>query len=233
MKKEKIIPYVKAIITILLFIFISLVEYIPIKLLNLDINNLSPVETVLLSIFAYVIQILIIFFMYRKELKRDFKNFKNNFWEHADTAIKYWMIGLLVMMVSNLLIQILTPSKMANNEQSVDNIIKSVPFLAMILTTCLAPFTEEMTFRKAFSDIFKGHKIAFILVSGILFGSLHVVGSVTALYDYFYIIPYSALGIAFAAMDAKHNNIFPSIMIHMIHNGLLTILQILISGNIL
>ena len=231
MKKEKIIPIIKAIITILLFIFISLVEYIPIKLLNLDVNNLTPVQT--LSIFAYVIQILILFFMYRKELKRDFKNFKENFWEQADTAVKYWIVGLFIMMVSNLLIQFLTPSKMANNEQNVDNIIKSAPFFALILTTCLAPFTEEMTFRKAFYDIFKGHKIAFILVSGIIFGSLHVVGSVTALYDYFYIIPYSALGIAFAAMDAKHNNICPSIMIHMIHNGLLTVLQILISGNLL
>ena len=72
-------------------------------------------------------------------------------------------------------------------------------------------------FLMAFSNN-KFTKYLFILISGILFGSMHVIGSVTSVYDYLYIIPYSALGISFAALLYKTDNIFSTITIHSIHN---------------
>ena len=233
MNKEMIKNGVRTTITILAFIFIKYIQYIPIMLLRLDPKELTEVEVYLLSIFSYLVFIILLFFMYRKDLSDDFKSFKKNFWEYTDTAVKWWVVGLAIMMISNLLIQTFTPNKMANNEESVDAMIKSLPFLALIITTFLAPFTEEMTFRKSFYDILKNHKVTYILISGILFGALHVVSSVENVYDYLFIIPYSAPGICFAIMDYKSKNIFPSIMIHTIHNGILTVLQILLAGNIL
>lgn len=223
-KKKKNI--IRSVITILLFIFMRYAQLIPVLIFKLDIEKLSLAQQYSLSIFAYALIDLIIFNMYKNDLKENFKKFKKNFWENSDTAMKCWFIGLGIMVVANLAIMIFTPSKGANNEQQVDEIIKGVPLLAFFITTVFAPFTEEMTFRKAFYDIFKDNKIAFVLISGIMFGAMHVVFSITSAYDYLYIIPYSALGIAFAYMDAKTDNIFPSIMIHTIHNGILTLLQI-------
>ena len=233
MNKEMIKNIIRTTITILAFIFIKYIQYVPIILLKLDPQDLTDVQIYLLSIFSYLVFIILLFFMYRKDLASDFQSFRENFWEYTDTAIKWWFVGLAVMMISNLLIQTFTPNKIANNEESVDAMIKNLPFLALIITTFLAPFTEEMTFRKSFYDILKNHKIIYVLVSGLIFGALHVVSSVENVYDYLYIIPYSAPGICFAIMDYKSKNIFPSIMIHTVHNGILTVLQILISGNIL
>ena len=224
--KIKTKTIIRTIVTILLFIFMKYFQYIPVLLFKLDVEALTMPQIYMLSIFSYVLVDLIIFFMYRKDLKENFKRFKENFWENADLAMKCWFVGLGVMIIVNLAIMIFTPSKGANNEQKVDEIIKAVPVLAFFLTTVFAPFTEEMTFRKAFYDVLKNNKILYILVSGIVFGAMHVVFNITSVYDYLYIIPYSALGISFAYMDMKSDNIFPSIIIHTIHNGVLTLLQI-------
>ena len=224
--KIKTKTIIRTIVTILLFIFMKYFQYIPVLLFKLDVEALTMPQIYMLSIFSYVLVDLIIFFMYRKDLKENFKRFKENFWENADLAMKCWFVGLGVMIIVNLAIMIFTPSKGANNEQKVDEIIKAVPVLAFFLTTVFAPFTEEMTFRKAFYDVLKNNKILYILVSGIVLGAMHVVFNITSVYDYLYIIPYSALGISFAYMDMKSDNIFPSIIIHTIHNGVLTLLQI-------
>ena len=63
------------------------------------------------------------------------------------------------------------------------------------------------------------------MISGILFGSLHVVTSFENIVDLLYIIPYSAPGIAFAYMLTKYNNIFVSMGFHFMHNGILMALQ--------
>ena len=76
-------------------------------------------------------------------------------------------------------------------------IIYSTPVIAFFLTSVCAPFIEEIVFRKAFKDAISS-KWLFILTSGIVFGALHVIGAIESPYDFLYIIPYSALGIAFA-----------------------------------
>ena len=225
-EKIKTKHIIRTIVTILLFIFMRYAQLIPILIFNIDVESLSMTQTYMLSIFAYALIDLILFYMYRKDLKENFQRFKKNFWENSDLAMKCWIVGLGIMMIANLSIMIFTPSKGANNEQDVDAIIKAVPVLAFFMTTVFAPFTEEMAFRKAFYDVLKNNKILYILVSGITFGALHVVFNITSVFDYLYIIPYSALGLSFAFMDAKSDNIFPSIMVHTIHNGVLTLLQI-------
>ena len=45
------------------------------------------------------------------------------------------------------------------------------------------------------------NKYLFIAISGLLFGSLHIIGNINAWYDILYIIPYSAPGIIFAYIN--------------------------------
>lgn len=216
----------KSILVILLFFFISLVQLIPIYLFNLDINNLTTMQTLLLTLFSNSILLVILISMYRDTLKDDFKKIKNNFNEMMDIGIKCWLVGLIIMIISNVIIGLFIPLANAGNEQGVQEYISTSGIVSMLAIGIIAPIIEELTFRKAFRDIFKS-KWLFILSSGLIFGSLHVVLSLNSLWDLFYIIPYSSLGIAFGYMYYKTDNIYTSIIMHMFHNTSLTILSII------
>lgn len=223
---------IKFIAAILLFFFSSLPGEILRIILDINAKTADPIILYSLKLFSNLVLALCLFFMFKKDLIEDFKKFKKNFWSIADTAIKYWTIGLIVMMVSNILITTFSPVKIANNEEGVRNIIEMVPFIAFILTTVLAPFTEELIFRKSFRGIIH-NKLVYVLVSGLVFGACHIIFSATSLYDYLYLVPYSALGIAFSYIYCKTDNIYASIFVHMIHNGVITLFQIFGAGMIL
>ena len=129
---------------------------------------------------------------------------------------------------NNIIINLFITGANATNEQGVQELIKSSGLLSIVAVGILAPIIEELVFRKAFREVFN-NKWAFILSSGLVFGALHVVLSLSSAWDLFYIIPYSSLGIAFGYMYYKTDNVYTSIFIHMFHNTALTSLS-LISG---
>ena len=104
--------------------------------------------------------------------------------------------------------------------------ITTLPILMLINAGIIAPIIEELTFRKAFKNVFQ-NKWVFILSSGLIFGGLHVITSFSTPLELLYIIPYSSLGISFAYMYYKTNTIYTSISMHIIHNTVLTLLSIL------
>ena len=60
-----------------------------------------------------------------------------------------------------------------------------------------------------------------------MFGALHVVTSYTNTTDLLFIIPYSIPGCAFAYMLVKSDNICVPISMHMLHNTIMIIFQII------
>lgn len=218
--------FLKLIFVLILFFFGSITQLIPIKIFNMDINNLTAMENVLLATFSNTIILSILIFIYRKDLKEDFKKLKNNFYKCIDCGIKYWLIGLIVMMVSNIIIMTLFTQAKAGNEEGVQNLISGSGYISLISIGILAPMIEELTFRKAFHDLIK-NKWAFIIVSSLVFGSLHIIFTLNSIWDFLYLVPYCSLGIAFGLMYADSDNIFTSIMMHMFHNTASTIISIL------
>ncbi len=223
--------YIKFICMFIMFFIYPVFKYIPISLYD-SINIDSKVTSIVLTIFAEIIFSGIILAVYFEDIKTQLKDFKKNFMKYMDSGFKYWIAGVGLMAVSNIVIKLFTTSTVANNEQSVQNIIESVPYLAFIMTTFLAPFIEEMIFRKAFKDVIHS-KWAYILMSGLVFGGLHVVLSFKSLTDILYIIPYSSLGLAFAYSYYETKNIFTTIVYHMLHNGALTIISLIALGALL
>lgn len=219
----KMVP--KTLMVLLLFFFSSLFQLILIPILNYDINNLTANENIILTAFSDFILLIILNSIYFKSLKDDFKNLKGNLYKYIDIAVKYWLIGLFAMMIVNITINLLTPAK-ANNEAMVQEYIHTSKYLSILVIGIMAPIIEELTFRKAFRDIFK-KDLVFILTSGLVFGALHVVLSFNSLWDLLYIIPYSSLGIAFAITYSKTNNIYSTIFMHIFHNTVLTILSVI------
>ena len=232
MKTSNYKPIINLTIVLLIFYCSSLFVLIPIYLFNINVKTCSDTVYNILRIIPNVSQALLLILIYRKFLKEQFKDFIKNFGNYSDIAIKYWLIGFIAMFISNSIIASLFPIKIAANEQGVREIINTIPIISFFSISIFSPIAEELIFRKAFKDCLK-EKWLFVLTSGIVFGLLHVIGSFNSLYDLFYVVPYSSLGIAFALIYYKTNNIYSSIFIHCMHNAILVLLNIFISGVIL
>ena len=223
-KTKKII---KCIIVFLIFNLSMYLQYIPVILFKLNVKTMSYETAILLSSFSSISMFIIFFFIYKKDLKNYFKDFIKNKDEYMDVGIRCWIIGLLIMLISNYILNIVLKAGGANNEKAVQTMIKTLPLLMIIDAGIIAPFNEEIVFRKSLKDIFK-NKWFFIITSFLLFGSAHVLNSAKTITDYLYIIPYGALGASFAYAYHKTNNFFTPLILHMIHNIILIIISILI-----
>ena len=224
MKKERVLEICKGLITFLIFYFSSYLQVIPIALFNINVNNYTASDLAIVNTFTDLILVLILVVLYFKELKKEFKTFKNSWKLSMDTAFKYWFIGLMIMCISNIAIGLITDLSTSSNEQAVQTLVSSTPYLMLFTAGILAPIAEELTFRKGVSKIFK-NKWVYATASGLIFGLLHVIGGGNIL-EYLYVIPYGSLGFFFALTYYDTKSIYPSIIMHAIHNSALILLSI-------
>lgn len=215
-------------VTIVLFYFyfndilLLFLNYIGIKPSNFSIIN-QVIYLLSVTIFMLFTMILI----YHKEIKKDFINFKNNFKEYFSKYNKYWLIMIFLMTISSGFVSIFT-NGISQNETLIRNTMKSnIPYFIYTCISCslIAPIMEEIVFRKSIKKIIP-IKYLFIIISGIIFGSMHVLDLAENLFDYLYILPYSIPGFVLAYTYEKSNNIFVPIGIHFFHNTVLLIIQI-------
>lgn len=211
--------------SVLLFVFLTF--EIVFLFFGYDFNNLTLNERYIMIFSKYLVIILFFVIYYQKYLKEKWFDFIKNFKKYFIISFKDWFTGFIIMYFSNNIIMRIIGS-IGENEKTVQSLISSTPLLAFVLTTLLAPFIEEMLFRKSLQDCFR-NKLFFMIMSGLLFGLVHVLGADNYL-EYLLIISYGALGFMFAHTLTKTNNIYCTIMMHAIHNGLLTIIAIV--GNL-
>ena len=193
-----------------------------------DFHNLTLNDELFMTFSKYFVLIVFFILYYRKYLKEKWHDFTKNFKKYMKIGFKDWFTGFIIMYVANAIIMNFL-GNIGQNEEVVQGLISKTPIVAFLLTTLFAPFIEEMLFRKLLQDCFN-NKILFMIISGLLFGLVHVLGAENYL-EYLLIISYGALGFMFAHALVKTDNIYTTIMLHMFHNGVLTIIAIL--GNVL
>lgn len=218
--KKQLIYLIKAGLAFLTFFIGKYIQLLPITIFN--IKKIDNKTQVLLSLFSNIFIILILILLYRKDLIKQWKKFKDNYKSNFDIGFNYWIIGVICMALSNIIINFIFKGNGATNEKIVQEMISSLPLVMFINAGIIGPIIEELTFRQTFKTLIS-NKWIFILTSGIIFGSLHVITSYNSPLDLLYIIPYSSLGIAFALMYEKTDTVFTSIIMHMIHNTILTL----------
>ena len=220
---------IKMAIIFTVFLCSSLFKLIPVYLFSIDTKHMNNTTFALLTIFADICILTIALLLYRKELIEEWKIFKKKPGKNFDIAFKYYFIGLAIMIGSNILINFILKLGNSQNEQAVQSLIKTSPWLMLIFAGLLAPIIEELVFRKSLRNVLK-NKYLFIFTSGFVFGLLHIIGySLKTPLEVLYIIPYGGLGFVFALMDYKINSTYPSIFMHMFHNTLLTLLSIFVN----
>lgn len=211
----------------LFYFFVSQFMALPFWILNIDTNALPEVVKVLYTLFVQALLIIVIAYIFRKDLKKEFKDLKKNHKYYFSNYLKYWFLALGLMMLSNAIILILNPGSVAGNEEAVRDMFSKTPILTFMSAVVIAPLLEELVFRKSFRYMFSNN-ILFILFSGITFGAFHVIGSFETFFDLIYIIPYSIPGLVFAYVLIKSKNIFVPMGLHFLHNGILMSLQFLV-----
>lgn len=221
---KEIKKILSGVLIIVLYFLISSFATLPFELLGINLEYVPAVFTIIYNVSLQIIMLAIFFFIIRVDLKKDITDFKKNATTYLTKYSKYWFIGVIVMISSNFLLLIFSGSSLSGNEEAVRKVLDSFPIYMFISSVFIAPFMEELVFRKAFRNIIKRDWL-FIILSGLVFGAMHLY-NITSWVDFLYIIPYSSLGIAFAYMLAKTDNVLVPIMFHMMHNGILVSLQI-------
>ena len=203
-------------------------KYIPIIIFGLfGIYYEDTKFALLISLIVNIILLFVLLKIYWKDLKKEFKIFIDNILDNIDIGLLYWLIGLTIMVISNLILTYVFKSKGANNEIIIQSYIKPFPVIMGINICITAPFIEELVFRKTLHDSFK-NKYVFIVLSFLIFGLAHVMQDAKTIIDWLYIIPYGSLGACFAIMYSKTKTVFTSMTIHMIHNTTLFFISLVI-----
>lgn len=192
------------------------------KHFNIDISQNYLFESIYL-IIVYLSYMLFIIFIYRDELLIDGKNFKENGISLIKKYIPIYILGVVLMGISNSILSNITNMSISNNEQSVRETIKLMPIYMSFSVIIFAPIIEEIIFRKTFKNVIL-NKYLFILISGTIFGLIHISGDIN-LNNILMSLPYMIMGTIFAFIYYKSDNIFTTISLHSIHNTLLLILQ--------
>ena len=225
MQKETITNIIKGCSVILIYFIFSLFNTLPLALLNIDFNSLPIIVREIYNISLEVIMIVIFIIIFKDTFKKAFQDIKKNHFTYFKKYLKFYLFGLVIMMLCNSLIMILGGST-SDNETAVRSQFEMYPVYIFICSVILAPIIEETTFRLGFRKIFKNNYL-FIIISGLVFGSLHLTGMFNDPLILLYLGAYSALGFVFAYMLAKTDNIFVSMGFHFMHNGILMSIQFL------
>ena len=203
------------------FLIFDIIYY----MLGIDIETLTYSETIGLLIIKYIFFLILLIIIYRKYLKEKWIDFKTNFKSYFSISFRDWFCGFLIMILANSIISRFITG-LGENETAVQDIISQTPFIAFFLTTVFAPIIEELIFRKSLQDCFN-KPVFYMITSGLIFGYMHVLSSSNP-YEYLLIISYGALGFFFAKTITTTDNIYCTIMMHMLHNGFLTVLSMVI-----
>lgn len=226
--------FTKILIFISLILGMALFSLIPATIFKIDVEKLGLIAKTIYLISCDLGYILVLYFIYHKSINKDIKNYFKKFGINFETSFKYYFLGLIIMLVSNVIITLFFKEANAGNEEQVREAINNLPLYMIFSVSIYAPFVEEIIFRKSIKEIIPGKNIItkylYILTSGLIFAGMHLLGQITNPLDYLFLIPYGALGVAFAALYHKTDNIFSTIIMHSLHNTVTIILYFTIGG---
>lgn len=203
---------------LIVFIIAMLIMF---GLSNLFTNNIE-------MICSYIFIFLMVIYFFRKDLKRDFKSFKEYFREYNSYVFKMYGKSLIVMLILSISIKLTTGINNATNQETLNSLFKETPLLIAVLSVIYAPVAEELLFRGIFRKIIN-NKWMFILLSGIIFGAAHVIDDFQSIGELLYIFIYSSLGCFLAAVYYRTNNLFANMYFHFIQNFLSILALIIIT----
>ena len=229
--KDNVKNIFKLIISFVLFFNLSLVIAYIFKLVGINYSDFNYIDYACLNTFIELIMFVVVLLFYKKYLKKDLVLFKLNKKDYIKKIISYFLIFLVVkygvaLFSSLLLVMLGSDLVTSENQEAVVTLAKKLPFMMMISTSLLAPFVEEGIFRLGIRKVIN-NKYLFILVSGLIFGFMHIFPTELPLYvALIESLNYVTMGLLLAYIYNETDNIYVVVIIHALNN-LLSMLMIL------
>ena len=178
------------------------------------------------EVLFYVLIFALALYIFGKRLKRDFKEFKNNLGSYIGYIFKWWGIMLGLSLVAAIIRMVLGGDVETANQAGLNSMpLWYVGPLAIIW----APFVEESIFRGGLRRFVKNDKL-FIILSAVLFGLLHTIGTETGIYNILVqSLQYMVMGGVMAHVYTKTNNICVNMGVHCVQNTFGVVMMILMS----
>ena len=177
------------------------------------------------NLALYLTLFLIFIYMLRSYLKEQLTYTKNNLHEF----IKITLIGLVGLFIAvyatSMIMELLGVTENSENQEVLNGLVTAATFdkvALVIFSIFLAPFVEEIVFRRAIFGFLEKISIPLaVIVSGLTFGFIHVLSG-----DFIQLIIYGSLGLALAYIYYRSNkNIMTVTAIHMIYNLIIMIVM--------
>ena len=229
--KDNVKNIFKLIISFVLFFNLSLVIAYIFKLVGINYSDFNYIDYACLNTFIELIMFVVVLLFYKKYLKKDLVLFKLNKKDYINKIISYFLIFLVVkygvaLFSSLLLVMLGSDLVTSENQEAVVNLAKKLPLMMMISTSLLAPFVEEGIFRLGIKKVIN-NKYLFILVSGLIFGFMHIFPTELPIYvALIESLNYVTMGLLLAYIYNETDNIYVVVIIHALNN-LLSMLMIL------
>ena len=201
------------------------------------------------NLLIYLLGTVVVFGIMGYSVMNDFRSLR---WEKFITFVKYVFFGYVFFYIANILASIIAmflPTE-AGNEQAIIEILtssRSNLVVMAISTIILAPILEEIVFRKCFFNLFskKFSPTMTILLSSLLFGSIHIINPVLdailvavqdpskasqILVEFAYLFVYSLMGVGLGcAYQYSKRNLIPVILLHMFNNFMSVVSTLLLA----
>lgn|GEM_PF-2348507 len=208
--------------------------------LNPSDSYMNFVST-LSNFFTYLLVTTVIALMLKTYLVRDWKEAIKNKAKTFLNGFGGWIVVLASAVVAGLIMEALgTPQDSSNQAEIVAIITGEFGFLMIFVTIIAAPIVEELIFRKAIIDgLERSTKLklpVILLISSLLFASIHIVSEVANLFGedvtflegalgLLQILPFLFMGVALGLVyKYSKNNVIVPIIAHVFQNAFATIM---------
>lgn len=201
-------------------IFMVLLASLPITanimsfLANGDIYKASEYLTIFLYV-THIVLFVIVYLTFREDLKVKIKEFSTNFKKN----LKYIVLGLISIFISNMIIGLFIQQSGTNQETLSTMQQGSVGLMIVcfyLITVIIGPINEEIIFRRILIGDGKKYLsvIGSLIFSSITFSLIHI----HSIKEITLIIPYMCTGVILGFVYIKNNNIITSISLHILNN---------------
>lgn len=205
---------------LVLFIILPSIISIPFNFIQNQNNLVYNLQTII----TYIIISIIFILLSLKDIKHGLKTFNKQI---LKKSLLYWLIGLIIMIVSSNIIEFIGVELPVNEELNRGNLYE-YPITQIIVSIIFAPIIEEIIFRQSFKDL-SSNKHIYAIFTGLFFGLMHLPDALTNTTMLIHLIPYASCGIAFGYIYKDTDNIIATMVPHSLHN-LISILKLLIIG---
>lgn len=184
-----------------------------------------------LQIATYVFTIVIALLLAWTVIKQGYNKFKEAPLQNIKLIIGLAVVLLCVNVTLSMVVSLISNSNGSNNQEVIRQASNVVPMITLLSTCIAAPLVEECVFRGGVYGYLrkKTNFIVAIIVSSILFGSIHFVDTLLIgdFSDIIYLFVYAGLGVVLAFSYEKSNSILVPFGIHFLNNAISMIAMLL------